>query len=250
MGHDSASQNCHAGRGVFPSTRWSLVQRADSEGDDAARTALAELCGAYWFPLYAFVRRRGIPSHDAQDFTQGFFLQLIEGGWLNRAQADRGRFRSYLLGALGHFLSNEQRRQQTIKRGGGMQFVSIDEWQSEGRYELEAVDAMTPETQFDRSWAVALLERVLARLAADYERAARAELYATLQPYLAGKAGQPDHDELARRLSMSRGAVTVAIHRMRRRYGELLRDEIAQTVASPEEVEGEITHLLRVIALE
>jgi RNA polymerase sigma-70 factor (ECF subfamily) len=233
---------------AFPTTRWSVVQRADSDGDDAARTALAELCSAYWFPLYAFVRRRGFTPHDAQDFTQGFFLQLIEGGWLNRADADRGRFRSYLLGALGHFLANGQRRQQTIKRGGEMQFVSIDELQSEGRYELEAAYAVTPEMQFDRSWAVALLERVLARLATDYEKAARPELFATLQPYLAGKAGAPDYDEPARTLSMSRGAVTVAIHRMRRRYGELLRDEIAQTVASPEEVEAEIAYLLRVIA--
>ncbi len=238
----------NTGQGIFPTTRWSVVQRANSEGDDAARAALAELCGAYWYPLYAFVRRRGCSPHDAQDFTQGFFLQLIEGGWLNRADADRGRFRSYLLGALGHFLANEQRRQQTIKRGGEMQFVSIDELQSEGRYELEAADAMTPETQFDRSWAVALLERVLARLAADYEKAARPELFASLQSFLTGKDGEPDYDDLARRLSMSRGAVTVAIHRMRRRYGELLRDEIAQTVASPEEVEAEIAHLLRVIA--
>jgi RNA polymerase sigma-70 factor (ECF subfamily) len=233
---------------VFPTTHWSLVRRADVEDDGAARAALAELCRAYWYPLYAFVRRRGFSPHDAQDFTQGFFLELTEGGMLSRADAGMGRFRSYLLGALTNFLANERRRQQAVKRGGRAKIIAIDEAQSEGRYALEPINAITPETQFERSWAFALLERVGSRLAADYENAGRAELFSRLQPYLAGKSGMAGYESLARELAMSAGAVGVAIHRMRRRFGELLRQEIAQTVTTPEEVEAEIAYLLQVVA--
>ena len=244
-----ANQNNPAvAHGPFLTTRWSVVLRAGAGDAPDAAAALAQLCRDYWYPLYAFVRRRGHSVEDAQDRTQGFFLQIIDGALLARASAEKGRFRSYLLGALQHFLANEHRSAQTQKRGGREQFVSIDEMQGEQRFALEPADAMTPEMQFERSWAFALLERVCVRLGEDYEQAGRAELFEKLQPYLAGKAQMAGYDELGRELAISASAVAVAIHRMRRRYGELLREEIAHTVASPEEVEEEIAYLLEVVA--
>ena len=231
--------------GAFHTTRWSVVLRASARESDEA---LRQLCRDYWYPLYAFLRRRGLSTHDAQDVTQAFFLRLIDGSLHMQASAERGRFRSYLLGALQNFLANEQRRAQTQKRGGRETIVSIDELQAEQRFALELADELTPERQFERSWAVALLERVSVRLREDYEQAGRAALFEKLQPYIAGKTQLAGYGEIGRELAMSEGAVAVAIHRMRRRYGELLRDEIAQTVASPEEVEEEIAYLLAVVA--
>lgn len=232
-------------RGAFLTTRWSVVVRA---GAGESQEALTQLCRDYWYPLYAFLRRRGLSLHDAQDVTQAFFLHIIGGALLTRASAERGRFRSYLLGALQNFLANEQRREHAEKRGGRETIVSIDGMQAEQRFALEPADTLTPETQFERSWAFALLERVCVRLRADYEQAGRAELFEKLQPYLAGKGQLAGYDNLGRELAMSASAVAVAIHRMRRRYGELLREEIAHTVASPDEVEEEIAYLLGVVA--
>ena len=237
-----------APKGLFLTTRWSVVLRANSEEAPDAAAAMAQLCRDYWYPLYAFVRRRGYAIEDAQDLTQGFFAKVIEEMVFAKASAEKGRLRSYLLGALQNFLASEYRRAQRQKRGGGTVILSIDENEAEKRYALEPADWQTPEAQFERSWAFALLERVVVRLAADYEKAGRAALFATLQPYLAGKEGMPGYGNLGRELAMSEGAVAVAIHRMRRRYGELLRDEIAQTVASPEEAEAEFAYLLQVVA--
>ena len=246
MNRESPDEPKHAAtHGAFLTTRWSVVLRA---GKDDSQEALAQLCRDYWYPLYAFVRRRGRSMEDAQDVTQAFFLHVIEGQMLTRASAGQGRFRSYLLGALQNFLANEYRRGQTQKRGGGATLVSIDDMQAEERFALEPVDAMTPEMQFERSWAFALLERVCVRLGEDYAQAGRAGLFEKLQPYLAGKAQMAGYEELGRELAMSASAVAVAIHRMRRWYGELLRDEISHTVASPEEVEEEIAYLLAVVA--
>lgn len=231
--------------GAFLTTRWSVVVRAGA-GEDGE--ALTQLCRDYWYPLYSYLRRRGLPMHDAQDVTQAFFLHIVEGQLLTRVSAERGRFRSYLLGALQNFLANEQRRQRTLKRGGRETMVSIDEMQAEERFALEPADELTPETQFERSWAFALLEHVCVRLRTDYEGAGRAVLFEGLEPYLAGKEQLAGYAELGRTLAMSESAVAVAIHRMRRRYGELLREEIAHTVATPEEVEDEIAYLLRVVA--
>lgn len=243
--HERIGPGPLAAPAAFLTTRWSVVARA---GEAESADALAQLCRGYWYPLYAFLRRRGLSTEDAQDVTQAFFLHVLESRLLVRANAEKGRFRSYLLGALQNFLSKEQRRQQTLKRGGGATIVSFDELQAEQRFALEPADALTPETQFERSWAFALLERVGTQLRSDYERAGRAGLFAKLQPYLAGGAQLAGYAELGRELAMSESAVTVAIHRMRRRFGELLRAEIAHTVASPEEVEEEIAYLLAVIA--
>jgi RNA polymerase sigma-70 factor (ECF subfamily) len=217
-------------------------------GAEEGREALTQLCRDYWYPLYAFLRRRGLSPHDAQDVTQSFFLHAIENRLLGRASAEKGRFRSYLLGALQNFLANEQRRAQTLKRGGRETIVAIDELDAEQRLALEPADRITPELCFERDWAFALLDRVLTRLRADYERSGRAVLCEKLQPYLAGKAQLAGYAELGRELAMSESAVAVAIHRMRRRYGELLREEIAHTVESPEMVDAEVAHLLAVVA--
>jgi RNA polymerase sigma factor (sigma-70 family) len=232
----------------FPDTRWSVVLRAGVETGSDGKIALERLCRDYWFPLYAFVRRRGHSPEDAEDVTQGFMLHLIEGPLLGRADQERGRFRSFLLGALQHFLAKELRRQQTVKRGGNREIVSLDAEEGERRFAQEPADEVTPEVQFERSWAFALLERVFARLRAEYERAGRAELFEKLEPYLAGKESMPGYEQLARQIGQSPSGVGVSIHRMRRRYGELLRDEIAQTVASPAEAESELVHLMAVVA--
>ena len=237
-----------AGSPQFPDTRWSVVLRAGLEPGDEGKAALERLCRDYWFPLYAFVRRRGHSPEDAEDVTQGFMLHLIEGPLLGRADQERGRFRSFLLGALQHFLAKELRRQQTVKRGGKREIVSLDAEEGERRFAREPADEVTPEVQFERSWAFALLERVFARLRAEYERAGRAELFEKLEPYLAGKESMPGYEQLARQVGQSPSGVGVSIHRMRRRYGDLLRDEIAQTVSSPKEAEAELAHLMAVVA--
>jgi RNA polymerase sigma-70 factor (ECF subfamily) len=223
-----------------------VLEAGRPEGD--ARAALEALCRAYWYPLHAYLRRRGCDPEEARDLTQGFFLHAMDADLIQRARREKGRFRSYLLTSLQHFLASERRREHRQKRGGGAVTVSIDAMKAEERLAAEPSDTRTPEALFERSWAFALIERVFARLAADYERMGRAEVFARLRPYLAGKDGQAGYESVGAALGMNANAVGVAIHRMRQRYGELLRDEIAQTVASPGEVEEELAHLLRVVA--
>ena len=237
-----------AAEGPFLTTRWSVVLRAGSEVAPDAEAALAQLCRDYWDPLYAFARRRGLMTQDAQDATQGFFLHIIAGGMLRRASAERGKFRTFLLGAMQHFLANEQRAEQRLKRGGAEVFVELDALDAEGRFALEPADAMTVEAQFDRSWAMALIERVFRQLGEEYARAGRAAMFARIRPYLAAESARPGYAAVAQELGMSASAVGVTIHRMRQRYGELLREEILHTVSSPEECGGEIAHLMEVVA--
>lgn len=244
MSPDPLSPIPHA-RHAFQTTRWSLVMRA---GEDGCEDSLAKLCGGYWYPIYAYVRRRVPGIEDAQDITQGFFLHLLGGPVLARADREKGKFRSFLLGTLQNYLANEHRHRQALKRGGGMTLMPIDGIEAERRFSLEPVDELTPEVQFERGWAFALLEKVFDRLGDDYARAGRGELYEKLRPYLAGKEGMPDYGELGAALGMNANAVGVAIHRMRRRYGEILRDEIAQTVPSAGEVEAELSHLIGIFS--
>lgn len=237
---------------AFQTTRWTQVLLAGS-GDagasaDAGVEALASLYRDYWYPLYAFVRRRGLDHADAQDATQGFFLHLIEVGTLKRAKAERGRFRSFLLGAMQNYLNNERRRERTAKRGGGDLVFSLDADTAAARFSREPADLSTPEVQFERNWAFALIERVFRRLGEDYERAGRTPLFEALHPFLAGESARPGYEAIGSELGMSPGAVGAAIFRMRRRYGELMREEIAHTVSTPQEVEEEISHLLAVLA--
>jgi len=225
----------------FRTTRWSLVVAAGTAEGTEGRAALETLCAAAWFPLYAFARRGGSPPADAADLVQGFFADLLERQGIAAADPERGRFRTFLLAAFRHFASKERERARALKRGGG-RVLPLDFSDGESRYLAEPVDDRTPESLYERRWALALLDRVLEDLGAAYA-GGRAPLFEVLRPWLAG-GDPPSHAEAAARLGLSGGAVKVALHRLRKRYRDLLRAAIAETVASPEEVEDEIRHLL------
>ena len=229
---------------AFATTHWSLVLAAADQQSPQARDALESLCTAYWYPLYAHVRRRGYAAHDAQDFTQGFFAQLLDRGSLQAADQARGRFRSFLLAALDHYLANERRRGRAQKRGGGRQPLSLDFEAGESRFLREPAHVETPEREFLRRWALELLERVLANLRDEYRTRGRLELYEALKGWLGGGGDTAPHAEIAARLNVTEGAVKTALSRLRRRCRELLRAEIAQTVAEGEDVDDELRELL------
>jgi RNA polymerase sigma-70 factor (ECF subfamily) len=218
-----------------------MVRAAGDSSGPEARDALASLCTAYWYPLYAFVRRQGHGPEQAQDLTQGFFARLLEKNDLASADQTRGRFRSFLLAACKHFLSNERDREHALKRGGGRVPLSIDRTAAEGCYGREPSHDETPERLFERRWALTLLEQVLARLRGEYETAGKGRLFERLKGHLTG--GGEAHAQAAAELRMSEGAVKVAVHRLRQRYRDLLRDEIAQTLTDPAEVEDEVRAL-------
>lgn len=229
--------------GSFATTRWSLV-RVSGGNDSGAREALAGLCRTYWYPLYAYLRRRGHQPAEAQDQTQAFFAHLLEGKRLHAADPERGRFRSFLLKSLQNFLSTERRRERAEKRGGGRVVLPLNFSQGEERYLREPADTDTPERLFERRWALTLLETTLARLRDEYIQSGKAELFAALQPHLHGDADRLPLVELATPLGMSADAVKVAAHRLRRRYRDLLRQEIADTVDSPVDVDDELRRLM------
>jgi RNA polymerase sigma factor (sigma-70 family) len=224
-------------------THWSVVLRAGRNDTTRAQAALSHLCEVYWYPLYAFVRQRGHSPEDAQDLTQEFFARLLEKGTLAHADPARGRFRSFLLATLNHFLANEWKKAHTIKRGGDTAVISLDWAAAEQWYALEPADPCTPESTFERRWALALLQAVLDRLEDEYRQEGKQELYAVLQQALPGSGKSQPYAVLAAQLKMSEGAVKVAVHRLRRRYREVLRGELADTVGAPEEVEDELRHL-------
>ena len=236
-----------AGSAKFAPTRWTLVLSARASDSPQAARALAELCGLYWFPLYAYVRRRGYAPHDAQDLTQEFFARLLEKRKLAGLTRERGKFRSFLLTALNHFLLDEWKRGQAQKRGAH-QIVSLDAATAETRYRLEPADTLTAEMVYEKQWALTLLETVFRRLQQEYVTAGKGGLFAALNFALTGTRSSVPYDELAARLKMSESAVKVAVHRLRRRYREVLRSEVAQTVAGPDEVEAELRDLLRAVA--
>jgi RNA polymerase sigma-70 factor (ECF subfamily) len=223
------------------------VLRARGGGSTSARAALATLCQTYWYPLYAFVRRQGHPPHDAQDLTQEFFARLLARNYLADVAREKGRFRSFLLVALKHFLANEGDRARAAKRGGGQSVISLDDVGAEGRYQLEPVDRLSADRIFDRRWALTLLERVLERLRAEYGALEKTGEFEAMQDCLTGKSDQ-SYAVIARKLGTSEGAVKVAVHRLRKRYRELLRAEVAETVDGPAEVEEELRELLRALA--
>lgn len=228
--------------GGFATTRWSLVCAARAPSSPESRAALAALCGVYWYPLYAFVRRQGHDADRARDLTQEFFARLLERADLAAVDRSKGRFRSFLLAACKHFLCNEHDRVHARKRGGGRAPLPIDAAVAEGRYGGEPSHNETPERLFERRWALALLDQVLARLRQEYAAAGKGRLFERLKGHLTGEAGLP-HARAAAELGLREGAVKVAVHRLRKRYGELLRDEIAQTLHDPAEVEDEIRDL-------
>ncbi|MEM7306569.1 MAG: sigma-70 family RNA polymerase sigma factor [Planctomycetota bacterium] len=228
----------------FTTTRWSLVAaaRPDEASRTRARAALEDLCRAYWYPLYAFVRYRGHGSQEAQDLTQSFFARVIEKDGFASADPGRGRFRTYLLGAMKHFLANEWHRARAQKRGGEVRFVELGALEPDALDALEPARPADPDAGFDREWALRSTARALERLREESERAGQEERFEALKGCLTG--AEPDRSETAARLGLTAGALKVAVHRLRQRYRELLRAEIAQTVADPSDVEDEMRHLV------
>lgn len=228
---------------IFATTRWSLVLEAGGGADtgDAAREALSALCRAYWYPLYAFVRRTGKSAHDSQDLTQEFFTRLVEKEWLTGVAAERGRFRSWLLAAMKHFLAKEWRDAHRGKRGGGATFAPLETCDAEDRYTHEPAEALTPDQIYDRRWALDLLERGLSRLQAESRRAGNETHFEALKFCLTGE--KVALREVADRLGSTEGAIKVAAHRLRERYRQVIREEIAETVDSPERVDAELHEL-------
>ena len=219
---------------------------AADQGQPPDSVALSTLCGRYWYPLYAFIRRRGYAPADAQDLTQDFFAMLLDKQYLVAADPQRGRFRTFLLTAVNRFLSKEAARQRAQKRGGRHQVLSFDFQTAEGQYQLEPVDHATPERLFERRWALTLLEHVLAQLADDYSRKGKQRVFDVLKSQLMD-SDDTSYATLAGQLQMSEGAVKVAVHRLRKRFGDVLKEEIAATVESADEVEDEVGRLLAAV---
>jgi len=232
----------------FATTHWSLVvaARPDEASETRAREALEELCRVYWYPLYAFARHRGHSSDDAQDLTQAFFARIIETGGFASADPERGRFRSYLLGAMKHFLATEWHRGRTQKRGGGMRFIEWDALDPEARYAGAPKQLEDPELLFDREWALETVAGALRALRDEMNAAGKGEQFDTLKGSLTGE-GELPREEAAARLNMSEGAVKVAVHRLRKRYRKLLRTGIAETVSSEADLDDEMRYLVEVL---
>jgi RNA polymerase sigma-70 factor (ECF subfamily) len=220
-----------------------MVLAAGQRPTPTSRAALSTLCEQYWYPLYVFLRRQGHDADAAQDLTQGFFARLLEKGWLQDVRPERGRFRSFLLASLSHYVSNERDRARALKRGGPTPPLSLEIETAEGLYQLEPRDEVTPERVFDRRWALTLLDRVVVRLKEEFHERGKGELYETLKVFLDGDRSGDSYKEVGAELKMSEGAVKVAVHRLRRRFRDILRDEIAQTVESEDQIEDEIRHL-------
>jgi RNA polymerase sigma-70 factor (ECF subfamily) len=237
------------GGAQFTPTHWSVVLAAAGHADTIhARDALEKLCRNYWLPIYVFVRRQGHSPHDAQDLTQEFFARLLEKNYLAGVQREKGRFRSFLLASVKHFLANEWDKANAQKRGGGQVPISIDATLAESSFCIEPTDALTAEKIYERRWVLALLEQVLRRLREEYTRDGKEKQFEQLKPTLTEASRSVPYAEIATRLGASEGAVKVAVHRLRHRYRELLRAEIADTVASPGEIDDEIRNLFAALA--
>jgi RNA polymerase sigma factor (sigma-70 family) len=232
----------------FPTTHWSRVLRAGDPIDREGRDALEQLCRDYWYPLYAFARRQGLDREEAADLVQAFLTDLIERRDLTKADPSRGRFRSFLRTSCGHFLSHARDHDRALKRGGGQTPVSIDRQDAEGRYINEPAHDLTAERLYERRWAMVLLGHVLARLESEASRAGKSDLFDRLRPLLEGNDLADSYKEIGERLQMSEGAVKVAAHRFRRRYRQILREEVARTVADPTDVDAEIADLLEALS--
>ena len=245
---DSSEPTTPQNAAEFATTHWTLVLAAGSPDSSRYREALETLCRSYWYPLYAYLRRRGYERHTAEDYTQAFFMRLLEKESLRQIDPTLGKFRSFLLAALKHFIADELGRARAQKRGGNWKALPLDFTDAETQYTLEPFDHLSPEAVFEKSWALSVLERTMSRLKAENIDANKAHLFEYLKAYLTGIGDSVSYQQAAAELDMTEGAVKVAVHRMRKRYGQLLWDEIAQTVTSKEEVEQEIRDLLAVLA--
>ncbi|MBS0264021.1 MAG: sigma-70 family RNA polymerase sigma factor [Planctomycetes bacterium] len=231
------------GSARFATTQWTVVLTAAGAGSTAAHAALSQLCQRYWYPLYAYIRRSGHSTHAAEDLTQEYFTRLLQKQTLADVDREKGKFRSFLLASLKHFLANENDRAQTLKRGGHLQIVSLDADSADNRYRLEPTHSLTPDKLFERRWAMAVLEQVLARLSDEQVAAGKQTLFEHFKPFLTADRSELTYDQVAAKLAMTEGAVKVALHRLRKRYRELLRDEIGQTVSNPAEIDEELRYL-------
>ena len=233
---------------VFATTRWTVVLAAGGGGEsDAAREALEQLCRCYWYPLYAYVRRRGYDAHSAQDLTQGFFARLLERNDLAGLRREGGRFRSSLLTVLNHYLANEHQRATAQKRGGGRPLISLDDDEAEDRYRREPAHQESPDRLFERRWALALLEEAMARLEAEQGSGPKAATFRVLKGYLSHDPEAGEYPRLAAELGIAPGTLAVAVHRLRARYRELVRAAVVDTVEGPLEAEAELRHLQSVL---
>jgi RNA polymerase sigma factor (sigma-70 family) len=231
----------------FATTRWTLVVDAQTALTPRGQQALATLCELYWYPLYAYLRRRGYSADDAQDLTQGFFAYLLEHHALDVVDKSRGRFRSFLLAALNHYVSNARDRDRAQKRGGAAPRISLDTLTAEERYTLEPADPWTPEKVFDRNWALTVLDHVLERVRHDCHAQGHGELFEHLKIFLTGERADLSYRDRGAVLGMTEGAVKQAVHRLRRRYREALYDEIGSTVSTEDDIERELQYLMAAV---
>jgi RNA polymerase sigma factor (sigma-70 family) len=242
----SLTAMAYRGPVAFTTTHWSVVLEAQGESPEA-QAALEKLCRTYWRPIFAFLRRQGIPPEQAEDVTQGFFAELLERRSFNAVRKEKGRLRSYLLGALKYFLADEQRRASAIKRGKSQRLIQLEELHTDERIELEPADPVTAELIYERRWALTVLEQVLSRLKDEYQAAHNAILFDSLKQLLPDEPGSPSQAQIAAQLGMTENAVRQAFYRFRQRYQSLLREEIAHTVATPADIGDELRHLIAVL---
>jgi RNA polymerase sigma-70 factor (ECF subfamily) len=246
MNFPATGHDADAGGAIFATTHWSVVLAAQGESS-GAQAALETLCRSYWMPLYAFIRREGVPIEEAKDLTQDFFARGLERRDFETARREKGRLRSYLLVSLKHFLANERSRTMTAKRGRGEKAFSLEEIAEHKRFDLEPIDSLTADQIYEQQWAAAVLDQVLASLDHEYRDSGRGLLFDRLKTLLADEPGHPSQAQIGAELGMTENAVKQAFHRLRLRYREVLRDQIAHTVATPSEVEDELRHLIAVL---
>jgi RNA polymerase sigma-70 factor (ECF subfamily) len=244
---DSSDPVMPSAAGCFGTTHWSIILAAGDDESASSREALEKLCRAYWRPIYTYVRRRGHAPPEAEDLTQSFFAHFLERKLLTVVDRQRGRFRTFVLHACEYFLAKQWRDASRIKRGGGQKTLSLDVAAAEDCFHNEPADQMTPERLYERQWALALLDLALDRLKQEWTAAGKETLFATLQIFLSGDPKTTTCAQTALELGMSEGAVRTAVHRLRQRYGEILRAEVAQTLSRPEDLEDELRHLLSVL---
>jgi RNA polymerase sigma-70 factor (ECF subfamily) len=244
---DSALDPAERPKGWFNTTHWSVVLSAGDTASPQAAAALDDLCQRYWYPLYAYVRRRGYDPETSRELTQEFFALLLGKRLLAGVDPTKGKFRSWLLGVMNHFLAHEWAHARAQKRGGGRPLFSLDDAVARERYQLEPFDEVSPEKIFDRRWAFTVLEQAATRLRGEYENAGKGAHYSSLKSFVSADGAQSSYEDAARGLGLGLGAVKSSIHRLRRRYQELIRDEIARTVSTAAEIDDEIRYLLAVI---
>lgn len=233
----------------FPVTHWTDIVAARRDGSAMATEALNRLCSTYWYPVYAYIRRKGHSDADAKDIAQGFFFHILERNLLGSADRTKGKFRSFLLGALNYYLANLKDFEQAKKRGGGATLISLDDKTGQERYALEPVDDLSPEKLFERRWALDLHEQAVLHLQADYCRQGKDQIFDQLKPFLSDQTDAGDYVSVARALNMTPGAVTTAVNRLRGRYGEFINAEITRTVGTPEEIPSERRYICEILCL-